>query len=71
MSNKVDAIAQGINTDGTNLVDSSVQTDPKMLYNYLKELLYNTATLTTSLGEISPTDFIKEYRNDPDLAKYF
>jgi len=24
-----------------------------------------------SLGEISPTDFIREYRNNPELANYF
>ena len=42
-----------------------------MLYDYLKELLYNNATPTTSLAEISPTDFVKEYRNNPELAKYF
>ncbi len=42
-----------------------------MLYDYLKELLYNNATPTTSLAEISPTDFVKEYRNNPELASYF
>lgn len=55
MSNKVDAISKGINTDGTNLVESAVQTDQSMLYDYMKELLYNQGTPTTSLGEISPT----------------
>ncbi|SRR6266478_85428 len=71
MSNKLETITQGINTDGTNLVDSSVLTDQKMLYDYMNELLYNNATPMTSLGEISPTYFIREYRNDPALASYF
>ena len=61
----------GINTEGTNLVDSAVQTDTDMLYDYLRELLYNDATPKTSLGEISPTDFVRDYRNDPELASYF
>ena len=52
-------------------VESAVQTDTKMLYEYLKELLYNQCTPTTSLGEISPSDFVREYRNDPNLASYF
>ncbi len=42
-----------------------------MLYDYMNELLYNNATPMTSLGEISPTYFIREYRNDPELASYF
>jgi len=71
MSNFVDTIEQSTNTDGAQLVDSSVQTDPNMLYDYLRELLYNNATPTTSLGEISPTDFINEYRNNPEYASYF
>jgi hypothetical protein len=59
------------NTEVKQLTDSSVQTDPNMLYEYLKELIYNNATPTTSLGEISPTDFINEYRNNPEYASYF
>lgn len=51
--------------------DSGVQTDINMLYEYLKELLYNQGTPTTSLGEISPSDFVREYRNNPELAQYF
>ncbi len=66
-----DILESLVTKDRTNLVDSSVQTDPNMLYEYLKELLYNNATPTTSLGEISPTDFIREYKNDPALASYF
>jgi hypothetical protein len=71
MSNLVDTITQGTNTEVINLVDSSVQTDQKLLYDYLQELLYNNCTPTTSLGEISPTDFTIEYRNNPEYASYF
>jgi hypothetical protein len=39
----------------TTTADSAVQTDIKMLYDYLQELLYNTSTPDQSLGEISPT----------------
>lgn len=55
----------------TTTADSAVQTDIKMLYDYLKELLYNTSTPNQSLGEISPTEFINEYRNNPEYASYF
>ncbi len=71
MSNFVDSISQGINTDGNQVVDSSVQTDDQMLYDYLRELLYNNATPSTSLAEISPSDFVREYRDNPEYAAYF
>ncbi len=71
MSHFVDTLTQSTNTDIIKLVDSSVQTDQKMLYDYMNELLYNNATPVTSLGEISPTDFINEYRNNPEYASYF
>jgi hypothetical protein len=71
MSNFKDLVSQGVNTDGPNLVDSAVQTEDQMLYEYLRELLYNDATPVTSLGEISPTEFVREYRNDPALSSYF
>lgn len=71
MSNFKDVISQGVNTDVTNLVDSAVQTDEQLLYDYLKELLYNTSTPVTSLAEISPIDFISQYKNDPVYADYF
>lgn len=53
------------------LVETGVQTDQAMLYDYMKELLYNDATPTTSLGEISVTDFVRDYKNDPALTNYF
>jgi hypothetical protein len=71
MSNFVDTLSQGTKSEGPILVDSSVQTDDQMLYDYLRELLYNTGSPTQSLGEISPTDFINEYRNNPEYASYF
>jgi hypothetical protein len=71
MSNFKDVISQGINTDVAKLVDSAVQTDEQLLYDYLKELLYNTSTPVTSLAEISPIDFISQYKNDPVYADYF
>jgi hypothetical protein len=67
-TNLIDSLIQ---TNGSNLVDSSVQTDDDLLYDTLRELLYNNATPTTSLGEISPTEFVSQYKNDPNLAGYF
>lgn len=67
-TNLMDSVVQ---TNGSNLVDSSVQTDDDLLYDTLRELLYNNATPTTSLGEISPTEFVSQYKNDPNLAGYF
>jgi len=68
---ELNSSVEEVNSNITTLVDASVQTDQKMLYNYMNELIYNNATPVTSLGEISPTDFVREYRNDPALASYF
>lgn len=52
-------------------MEASIQTDEAMTYDYLRELIYNMGSVTQSLGEISPTDFVSQYRNDPALAHYF
>jgi hypothetical protein len=68
---EINNVDKGINTEGTELTEAAVETDIDMLYDHMRELLYNNATPTTSLGEISPTDFIREYRNNPEFANYF
>jgi hypothetical protein len=70
MSNFVDTVTQGTNTEVINLVDSSVQTDQKMLYEYLQELLYNNCTPTTSLASMEPETFAELLRNDPQGPAY-
>jgi hypothetical protein len=58
-------------SEGRHLTESAVQTDEAMTYDYLRELIYNMGSVTQSLGEISPTEFVSHYRNDPALAPYF
>jgi hypothetical protein len=54
----------------TTTVDSGVQTDIKLLYDYLQELLYNNSDPVTSFGEISPTEFAELIANDPQGPAY-
>jgi hypothetical protein len=54
----------------SDYVETGVQTDIKMLYDYLQELLYNNATPVTSLGEMEPETFAELLRNDPQGPAY-
>ena len=58
-------------SEARHFTESAVQTDEAMTYDYLRELLYNMDSVRESLGEISPTEFVSQYRNDPALAPYF
>jgi hypothetical protein len=54
----------------SDYVETGVQTDIKMLYDYMNELLYNNATPVTSLGEMEPETFAELLRNDPQGPAY-
>jgi len=70
MSNFVDTVTQTPKTDTIKLVDSSVQTDPKMLWDYMNELLYNNGTPITSLGDMEPEVFADLLAKDPQGPAY-
>jgi hypothetical protein len=50
--------------------DYNIQTDIKMLYDYMIELLYNNATPVTSLCEMEPETFADLLANDPQGPAY-
>jgi hypothetical protein len=70
ISNFVYNVTQSVNNDTIKLVDSAVQTDQKMLYDYLQELLYNQGTPTTSLAEMEPETFADLLAIDPQGPAY-
>jgi hypothetical protein len=51
-------------------LETGVQTDIKMLYDYMNELIYNDATPVTSLGEMEPDVFAELLANDPQGPAY-
>jgi len=50
-------------------VDTSVQTEDDLLYNHLKELLYNINTPTQTLSDLDPERFLNAYKDDPGFIE--
>ena len=47
----------------------SVQTEDGLLYDHLKELLYNIYTPTQTLSDLDPERFLNAYGNDPGFLE--